>query len=130
MRQTIFTLLAFEMALISELLNNVEVRVVNDVDEQDGSEPIPNPMVDAVKDAVVDKETFGNDEVVDFLTNDCGLNLSEPREYEETAQMVMLSTDEILHIKREMDVLRVRANEGEELARKVRSLHDEFFPQE
>ena len=130
MRQTIFTLLAFEMALLSELLNNVEVRVVNDVDEQDGTEPIPNPMVDAVKDAVVDKETFGNDEVVDFLTNDCGLNLSEPREYGETAQMVMLSTDEILQIKREMDVLRVRANEGEELARKVRSLHDEFFPQE
>ena len=117
---TLFTLMALEMAIIAEILNNITIVVVDyddtpnldDYDDNDMSQP------------------FGEQDVVDWLTDDCGLTLNKSvSDYAPNTKAITLSVDELRQIKREMDILRVRANEGEELARKVRSLHDEFFPQ-
>ena len=43
-------------------------------------------------------------------------------------EVVVMTLSELETIKREMDILKVRAEEGEELARKLDALHSEFFP--
>lgn len=117
---TLFTLMALEMAIIAEILNNLVVVVdietetpnLDDYDDYD----MPHPPTEQ--------------DVMDWLTEDCGLMLNKSlSDYAPNTKAFTLSVDELRQIKREMDILRVRANEGEELARKVRSLHDEFFPQ-
>lgn len=109
---TLFALMALEMAIIAELMNNIVV--VIDIETE-----LPN----------LDEETYGEKDIVDWLTNECGLNVNKSAtEYSPNTKMMALSVDEMRQIKREMDILRVRANEGEELARKIRSLHEEFFP--
>lgn len=133
-RNTIFALMALEMAIIAEIMNNLTFVVVYDnetdtpnLDDYDFPHTEQETLLDR---AVVDEETFGERELVDWLTNDCGLNVNKSAsDYAPNEKMIALSVSEMAQIKREMDILRVRANEGEELARKVRSLHDEFFPQ-
>jgi hypothetical protein len=136
-RNTIFALMALEMAIIAEIMNNLTFVVVNDnetdtpnLDDYDDYD-FPHTEQETFLDrAVVDEGTFGERELVDWLTNDCGLNVNKSAsDYAPNEKMIALSVSEMAQIKREMDILRVRANEGEELARKVRSLHDEFFPQ-
>lgn len=117
---TLFTLMALEMAIIAEILNNITIVVV-DYDD--------TPNLDDYEDYDM-PQPFGEQDVVDWLTDDCGLTLNKSvSDYAPNTKAFTLSVDELRQIKREMDTLRVRANEGEELARKVRSLHDEFFPQ-
>lgn len=114
---TLFTLMALEMAIIAEILNNITIVVV-DYDDTPNLDDYDMP------------QPFGEQDVVDWLTDDCGLTLNKSvSDYAPNTKAFTLSVDELRQIKREMDILRVRANEGEELARKVRSLHDEFFPQ-
>jgi hypothetical protein len=136
-RNTIFALMALEMAIIAEIMNNLTFVVVcdnetdtpnlDDYDDYDFPHTEQETFLDR---AVVDEGTFGERELVDWLTNDCGLNVNKSAsDYAPNEKMIALSVSEMAQIKREMDILRVRANEGEELARKVRSLHDEFFPQ-
>ena len=133
-RNTIFALMALEMAIIAELMNNIVVVV--DIETElpnldDYNFPTPPTEQETFLDrTIVGKQTYGEQDVVDWLTNECGLNINKSvSDYAPNEKMMALSVDEIRQIKREMDVLRVRAEEGEELARKVRSLHDEFFPQ-
>lgn len=115
---TLFTLMAFEMAIIAELMSNLVVVVVDIETEMPNLDD--NDM----------SQSFGEQDVMDWLTEDCGLMLNKSlSDYAPNTKAITLSVDELRQIKREMDILRVRANEGEELARKVRSLHDEFFPQ-
>jgi hypothetical protein len=139
-RNTIFALMALEMAIIAEIMNNLTFVVVNDdetdtpnLDDYDDYDDYDFPHTEQetfLDRAVVDEGTFGERELVDWLTNDCGLNVNKSAsDYAPNEKMIALSVSEMAQIKREMDILRVRANEGEELARKVRSLHDEFFPQ-
>lgn len=136
-RNTIFALMALEMAIIAEIMNNLTFVVVYDnetdtpnLDDYDDYD-FPHTEQETFLDrAVVDEGTFGEREIVDWLTKDCGLNVNKSAsDYAPNEKMIALSVSEMAQIKREMDILRVRANEGEELARKVRSLHDEFFPQ-
>ena len=134
-RNTIFALMALEMAIIAELMNNIVVVVdietempnLDDYDDYDFPHTEQETLLDR---AIVDKQTFGEQDVMDWLTDECGLDINKSAsDYAPNTKMIALSVDEMRQIKREMDILRVRANEGEELARKVRSLHDEFFPQ-
>ena len=131
---TLFTLMALEMAIIAEILNNLTIVVVDyddtpNLDDYDMPQP-PTEQETFLDRTIVDKQTFGEQDVMDWLTEDCGLMLNKSlSDYAPNEKMIALSVDELRQIKREMDYLRVRANEGEELARKVRSLHDEFFPQ-
>lgn len=135
---TLFTLMALEMAIIAEILNNLTFVVVDietdtpnldDYDDYDMPHP-PTEQETFLDRTIVDKQTFGEQDVMDWLTDDCGLMVNKSvSDYAPNEKMIALSVEELRQIKREMDILRVRANEGEELARKVRSLHDEFFPQ-
>lgn len=132
---TLFTLMALEMAIIAEILNNLTFVVVDydDTPNLDDYDDYDMPLTEQetfLDRAIVDKQTFGEQDVMDWLTDDCGLMVNKSTsDYAPNEKMIALSVDELRQIKREMDILRVRANEGEELARKVRSLHDEFFPQ-
>ena len=115
-RNTIFALMALEMAIIAELMNNIVIVVdietetpnLNDYDDYDMPQP---PTQEEV--------------LTEWLEKDCGLTMGTS--YAPNERMVALSVDEMMQIKREMDVLRVRAEEGEELARKIQNIHDEFF---
>lgn len=133
---TLFTLMALEMAIIAEILNNLVVVVdietetpnLDDYDDYDFP-PTENEMETYLDRVVVDEQTYGEQDVVDWLKNNCGLDINKSAsDYAPNTKMMALSVDEMRQIKREMDILRVRAEEGEELARKVRSLHEEFFP--
>ena len=132
---TLFTLMAFEMAIIAEILNNLTFVVVDyddtpNLDDYDDYDMPPTEQETFLDRTIVDKQTFGEQDVMDWLTDDCGLMVNKSvSDYAPNEKMIALSVDELRQIKREMDILRVRASEGEELARKVRSLHDEFFPQ-
>lgn len=132
---TLFTLMALEMAIIAEILNNLTFVVVDydDTPNLDDYDDYDMPLTEQetfLDRTIVDKQTFGEQDVMDWLTDDCGLMVNKSTsDYAPNEKMIALSVDELRQIKREMDILRVRANEGEELARKVRSLHDEFFPQ-
>lgn len=131
---TFFNLMVLEMAIIAELLSNIVVVVDNetetpnldDYDDYDFPHTEEKTLLDRI---IVDEQTYGEQDVVDWLKNDCGLDISKSAsDYAPNTKMMALSVDEMRQIKREMDILRVRAEEGEELARKVRSLHEEFFP--
>ena len=110
-RNTIFALMALEMANIAELMNNIVVVV--DI-ETDLSNDFPTPPTE-------------EEVIADWLETDCGLKMGTT--YAPNEKMVALSLTEMKQIKKEMDYLRVRANEGEELARKIQSIQSEFFPQ-
>ena len=126
---TLFALMALEMAIIAELMNNLTF-VVEDSSNMDDYDDYDFPNTENYCGLpIVDEETYGEKDIVDWLTNECGLNVNKSAtEYSPNTKMMALSVDEMRQIKREMDILRVRANEGEELARKIRNLHEEFFP--
>ena len=133
-RNTIFTLVALEMVIIAELMNRLSVVVVEvdetpNLDDYDDYD-FPHTEQETIFDrAVVNEETFGEREIVDWLVTDCGLNVNKSAsEYAPNEKMIALSVSEMAQIKREMDILKVRAEEGEELARKLDALHSEFFP--
>ena len=131
-RNTIFALMALEMAIIAELMNNIVVVVdieteLPNLDDYDSPHTEQETLLDR---AIVDEQTYDEMELTEWLKNDCGLNINQSAsDYAPNTKMIALSVDEMRQIKREMDILRVRANEGEELARKIQSIHDEFFPQ-
>ena len=131
-RNTIFALMALEMAIIAELMNNIVVVVdieteLPNLDDYDSPHTEQETLLDR---AIVDEQTYDEMELTEWLKNDCGLNINKSvSDYAPNTKMIALSVDEMRQIKREMDILRVRANEGEELARKIQSIHDEFFPQ-
>ena len=115
---TLFGLMALEMAIIAELLNNLTIVVVDETE-------IPN--LDDYDDYDFPQPPTQEEVLTEWLEKDCGLTMGTS--YAPNERMVALSVDEMMQIKREMDVLRVRAEEGEELARKIQSIHNEFFPQ-
>lgn len=103
--KNLIELIALEMMMIDTLLSNgvtIEVEV----------EETPAPPTK--------RET-----ITEWLED---LGLTEHTDYEPNEEMVTLSLSELEVIKREMDTLKVRAEEGEELARKLDALHSEFFP--
>ena len=117
---TLFTLMALEMAIIAEILNNSKIFVVWDIETE-------LPDLSDYDDYDMPQPPTEEEVINDWLVNECGL--SEDATYAPNERFITLSLAEMRQIKREMDILRVRANEGEELAREVRGLHEKFFPQ-
>ena len=131
-RNTIFALMALEMAIIAELMNNIVVVVdieteMPNLDDYDSPHKEQETLLDR---AIVDEQTYDEMELTDWLKNDCGLNINQSAtDYAPNTKMIALSVDEMQKIRREFLTYKVRAEEGEELARKIQSIHDEFFPQ-
>lgn len=115
--RNLFAMMLLE-AMMVELMSNAVVVVAVELPDVEGDN------------GDIDCGTINptEDELAEWLKS-MGLTPKESIEdYAPTERMVAMSVDELATLKREFDVLKVRADEGEELARKVRALHEEFFP--
>lgn len=102
----LMNLFAIEMAIYTELMNN--------------------PLVANLYATEVETPPTRETIIVDWLES---MGLKETTDTtEQTETTITLTLSELETIKREMDILKVRAEEGEELARKLDALHSEFFP--
>jgi len=114
--RNLFAMMLLE-AMMAELMSNAVVVAVELPDVEGDNGDIDCGTINPTE-----------DELAEWLKS-MGLTPKESIEdYSPTERMVAMSVDELATLKREFDVLKVRADEGEELARKVRALHEEFFP--
>ena len=75
----------------------------------------------------VDRETFGEEELVSFLVDECGLKLkSSYADYPPTAKMMAMSTDEVRQIKEYCDNLKKKAEFGDKVMKSVEVLKGLF----
>lgn len=105
MRRNLYDIYAVSMAIYTELMNNAVVANLY------AETPPPSRK-----------------EVLTNWLNEMGVAEKSIEDYEPNEEMVAMSLSELETLKREFDILKVRAEEGEELARKVRELQTEFFP--
>lgn len=103
--KNLIELIALEMMMIDTLLSN-GVTIEIEVEET----PAPPTKREVITEWLED------------------LGLTEHTDYEPNEEMITMSLSELEVIKQEMDYLRVRAEEGEELAQRLDALHSEFFP--
>ena len=82
---------------------------------------------DAVVTTCVDRETFGEEELVSFLVDECGLKLkSSYADYPPTAKMMAMSTDEVRQIKEYCDSLKKKAEFGDKVMKNMKMLMADF----
>ena len=75
----------------------------------------------------VDRETFGEEELVSFLVDECGLKLkSSYADYPPTAKMMAMSTDEVRQIKKYCDNLKKKAEFGDKVMKNMKMLMADF----
>lgn len=75
----------------------------------------------------VDRETFGEEELVSFLVDECGLNLKGSyADYPPTAKMMAMSTDEVRQIKEYCDSLKKKAEFGDKVLKNMKMLMTDF----
>lgn len=75
----------------------------------------------------VDRETFGEEELVSFLVDECGLKLkSSYADYPPTAKMMAMSTDEVRQIKEYCDSLKKKAEFGDKVIKNMKMLMTDF----
>ena len=82
---------------------------------------------DAVVTTCVSRETFGEEELVSFLVDECGLKLkSSYADYPPTAKMMAMSTDEVRQIKEYGDNLKKKAEFGDKVMKNMKMLMADF----
>ena len=82
---------------------------------------------DAVVTTCVSRETFGEEELVSFLVDECGLKVkSSYADYPPTAKMIAMSTDEVRQIKEYCDNLKKKAEFGDKVMKSVEILKGLF----
>lgn len=107
----LMNLFAVEMAIYSELMNN--------------------PLVANLYAIEVETPPTRKEVISNWLETEIGLTPHKSvEEMGNEEEMVVMTLSELETIKREMDILKVRVKEGEEFARKIRAIHEEFFPTE
>ena len=75
----------------------------------------------------VGRETFGEEELVNFLVDECGLKLkSSYADYPPTAKMMAMSTDEVRQIKEYCDSLKKKAEFGDKVIKNMKMLMTDF----
>ena len=75
----------------------------------------------------VDRETFGEEELVSFLVDECGLKLKDSyADYPPTAKMMAMSTDEVRQIKEYCDSLKEQAEFGDKVLKNMKMLMTDF----
>ena len=75
----------------------------------------------------VDRETFGEEELVSFLVDECGLKLkSSYADYPPTTKMMAMSTDEVRQIKEYCDSLKKKAEFGDKVLKNMKMLMTDF----
>lgn len=92
----------------------------------EGNLPTTAPKDNPVR-TCVSRETFGEEELVSFLVDECGLKLkSSYAEYPSTAKMMAMSTDEVRQIKEYCDSLKKKAEFGDKVMKSVEMLKGLF----
>ena len=105
--------------------------IVNTLNEVISSSTKANPPTTEPNDSsvrtCVDRETFGEEELVSFLVDECGLNLKGSyADYPPTAKMMAMSTDEVRQIKEYCDSLKKKAELGEKVLKNMKTLMADF----
>ena len=105
--------------------------IVNTLNEVISSSTKENPPTTEPNDSsvriCVDRETFGEEELVSFLVDECGLNLKGSyADYPPTAKMMAMSTDEVRQIKEYCDSLKKKAELGEKVLKNMKTLMADF----
>lgn len=92
----------------------------------EGTLPTTAPKDNPVR-TCVSRETFGEEELVSFLVDECGLKLkSSYADYPPTAKMMAMSTDEVRQIKEYCDSLKKKAEFGDKVMKSVKMLKGLF----
>ena len=120
-KNTSFTILA--IAILDAIANALNEKTSTTTKE---NLPTTEPKACPVS-TCVDRETFGEEELVSFLVDECGLKLkSSYADYPPTAKMMAMSTDEVRQIKEYCDRLKKKAEFGDKVMKNMKMLMADF----
>ena len=112
------------LAILAIVVFDALVNALNEVISTSTKENLPTtaPKDNPVR-TCVDRETFGEEELVSFLVDECGLKLkSSYADYPPTAKMMAMSTDEVRQIKEYCDNLKKKAKFGDKVVEILKGL--------
>ena len=116
------------LAIFAIVVFDALVNALNEVMSTSTKENLPTtaPQDSPVR-TCVDRETFGEEELVSFLVDECGLKLkSSYADYPPTAKMMAMSTDEVRQIKEYCDSLKKKAEFGDKVIKNMKMLMTDF----
>ena len=116
------------LAVLAIVAFDAIVNALNEVISTSTKENLPTtaPKDNPVR-TCVDRETFGEEELVNFLVDECGLKLkSSYADYPPTAKMMAMSTDEVRQIKEYCDSLKKKAEFGDKVLKNMKMLMTDF----
>ena len=116
------------LAILALVVFDAIVNTLNEVISASTKEnpPTTEPNDSSVR-TCVDRETFGEEELVSFLVDECGLNLKGSyADYPPTAKMMAMSTDEVRQIKEYCDSLKKKAELGDKVLKNMKMLMADF----
>ena len=116
------------LAILAIVVFDALVNALNEVISTSTKENLPTTEPkDAVVTTCVSRETFGEEELVSFLVDECGLNLKGSyADYPPTAKMMAMSTDEVRQIKEYCDSLKEKAEFGDKVMKNMKMLLTDF----
>ena len=116
------------LAILAIAVLDALANAINDTTSTstEGTLPTTAPKDNPVR-TCVSRETFGEEELVSFLVDECGLKLkSSYADYPPTAKMMAMSTDEVRQIKEYCDSLKEKAEFGDKVMKSVEMLKGLF----
>ena len=116
------------LTILAIVVFDALVNALNEVISTSTKENLPTtePSDSSVR-TCVDRETFGEEELVSFLVDECGLKLkSSYADYPPTAKMMAMSTDEVRQIKEYCDSLKKKAEFGDKVLKNMKMLMTDF----
>ena len=116
------------LAVLATVAFDAIVNVLNEAISASTKENLPTTEPKACPvSTCVDRETFGEEELVSFLVDECGLNLKGSyADYPPTAKMMAMSTDEVRQIKEYCDSLKEKAEFGDKVMKNMKMLLTDF----
>ena len=116
------------LAILALVVFDAIVNALNEAISASTKENLPTtePSDSSVR-TCVDRETFGEEELVSFLVDECGLNLKGSyADYPPTAKMMAMSIDEVRQIKEYCDSLKKKAEFGDKVLKNMKMLMTDF----
>ena len=116
------------IAILALVALDAIVNAINEAISASTKESLPTTEPkDAVVTTCVSRETFGEEELVSFLVDECGLKLKDSyADYPPTAKMMAMSTDEVRQIKEYCDSLKEKAEFGDKVMKNMKMLMADF----
>lgn len=116
------------IGILALAMLNAIADVLNEKTSTSTKENLPTTEPkDAVVTTCVSREAFGEEELVSFLVDECGLKVkSSYADYPPTAKMIAMSTDEVRQIKEYCDNLKKKAKLGDKVVKSVEVLKGLF----